>query len=211
MSLIDETLNKLIAEGLNSKLVQFGFKLYKKKTFRKKNQESMLELNVQLRKISGQNAGYVSVFPAIIYDEINSIASELEGVEPRKGWPVAAANVGNLKPEREFIEWPLTTTTDILALGEVIYCSIKDYALPFWEQFSTIEGLIDGYEKKDQRLTLTGNSFYWRMAAAYYLTGRHEEAINVLKKWEQGRPPQEVMEQAFLRITKMIKEKGKVE
>ena len=211
MSLIDETLNKLIIEGLNPKLEQFGLSLYKKKVFQKKAQECKLVLHVQLRKISGQDAGYVSVYPEIIYDELNSIASQLEGVEQRKDWPTAAANVGNLKPVEEFIEWPLTTTTDILALGDVIISSIEDYALPFWKQFSKIEGLIEGYEKEDPRLTLSGNDYRWSMVAAYCLTGKHEEAIDVLKKWEQCRPPQDVLDKAFLLITKMKDEKGEIE
>ena len=212
MSLIDETLNKLIIEGLNPKLEQLGFRRYSKKTFQKKAQECKLVLNVQLRKIPGQDAGYVSVYPGIVYDELESIASELEGVEPRKGWPIAAANVGNLKPEEEFIEWPLTTTTDILALSEVINCSIDDYAVPFWEQFSTVAGLIEGYEKNDPRLAISGN-YNWRMAAVYCLTGRHEDAIDLLKKWERYKalkPCQDVLEQALLIIAKMKKEKVKL-
>ncbi len=195
-SLIDETIDKLMVEGLSPTLVRLGFRLFKRK-FQKTVGEFKLELNVQLRKIPGQNGGYVSVYPGIVEDELKNLAAELEGVEPRKGWPIAAANIGNLQPEMEFIEWPITDTTDITNLGELICSHIHDYGVPFWEAFSSITGLVEGYEKDDPRLTLIGNDYKWQMAAAYCIWGNKDKAKRVFEKWDQGRPQQKILESAI--------------
>ena len=196
--LIEDIVDKLVIEGLSPTLVQLGFSLAgKRRAFQKKGNKYKLELNIQTRKIHGQNSGYVEVCPGIIYEEVEKLVAELKGEKPKKGWPTAAANIGNLKPKREFVEWPLTATTDILALGEVISRNIKDYALPFWVKFSTIEGLVDGYEKEDPQLTLSGNSYKWRMIAAYCIIGKYAEAINILEQWEKGRPPQVALQHAI--------------
>lgn len=202
--LIDEVIEKLVVEVLSPKLKQLGFDLIaKKRSFQKKKDNCKLELNVQVRKIPGQNVVYVEICPGIIYDELEKLTAKLKGEKLRKGWPTAAANLGNLKPNREFMEWQLTNTIDMLTLGKVIFYNINEYAVPFWEQFSTIEGLIDGYEKEDLRLILTGNNYKWRMVAAYCLTGRKADAISVLEKWEKGRPSQDMIDHAYSIILKM--------
>ncbi len=202
-TLIDETIDKLMIEGLSPTLVRLGFKSYKRK-FQKTVGKFKLELNVQLRKITGQNAGYVSVYPGIIYDELNNLVAELVGVKPRKGWSIAGGNIGNLQPEGEFIEWPVTDTTDVIALGELICGYIHDYGVPFWEDFSSISGLVAGYEREDPRVTLIGNYCYkLQMAAAYCILGNKEKAKRVLEKWDQGRPQQKVLELAIQKISMM--------
>lgn len=204
LSSIDEVVDKLVVEGLNHTLFQMGFNLNKKRRFQKKVGKCTLELNVHLRKIPGQEAGYVEVCPAIVYNELEKLAAELEGEKPRKGWPTAAANIGNLKPDRDYTEWPITTTTDIVALGEIVSNDIIKYAVPFWDDFRTIDGLITGYLNEDPRLTLTGSGYNWQMAAAYCLIGNKDRAQDVLKSWNKGRPPEAVLERAINMILKMF-------
>lgn len=203
ISLINEKVDKLVIEGLSPTLIKLGFKLYKKRIFKRNVEKCTNELNILFRRIPNQDAGYVSVCPGIIYDELESMASELEGVEPRKGWPIAAANIGNLKPEREFIEWPITCTTDITALAEQICNHINDFGVPFWESFSSISGLVKGYESKDPRLTLTGNEYRWRMAASYCILGNKNAAKSLLESWDEDRPGQKVLDRAIRKISIM--------
>lgn len=200
---IKEILDKLLTDGFGAILVDKGFVLSKKGIYKRKTRECNQELNVLLRRIHGQEAGYVQVCPGFEYEELEKLAAELRGEEPRKGWPTASANIGNLMPQRNFIEWPLTETTNIFALGELVGSYIKNYAFPFWEEFSTLEGLIQGYEKEDPRLTLAGNSYKWRMVAAYCLLKDYGAAIDTLKKWEKGNPA--LLQQAIKFVEEFLK------
>ncbi|VBB09909.1 Hypothetical protein LUCI_5207 [Lucifera butyrica] len=203
MPTIEETADKLVSEGLSAILEPHGFVLRKKRGFKRKIEKCEQELNVQLRQIRGQDAGYVQVCPGFRYEALEVLVADLSGEKLRKGWPSAAANIGNLKPQREFLEWPLTNTTDIFALSNLICSCIREYAFPFWDEFSTINGLVKGYESEDSRLTLAGNSYRWRMSAAYCLQGNHGAAVNVLERWEKGRPSQAIIEQAIRKISNL--------
>ena len=87
-----------------------------------------------------------------------------------------------------------------------LFCSthIHDYGVPFWESFSSISGLVAGYEREDPRVTLNGNYYYkLQMAAAYCILGNKEKAKRVLGKGDQGRPQQKVLESAIQKISMM--------
>lgn len=160
-------------------------------------------VNMNLRKIRGQEAGYFELCPAIMYEDLEKMVAELEGKKQKKGWPTAAANIGNLRPHRAYLEWPITITTDIVALGQIISNDITEYAVPFWNSFSSLNELIKGYEVEDPRLTLIGNSYKWKMIAAYCLIGNREKAKNILEKWENGRPPEITLKRANEIISKI--------
>lgn len=198
---INDILNKFIIEELGAILQQEGFKLKAKSTFIRKVGKCKQELNVLFRKINGQEAGYIQIFIAFRFDELEKLTAELKGEKLKKDWPTVSVNVGNLKKEREFIEWPLNETTDIKFLSTQILNYINEYAYPFWQQFSSIQGIIDGYRNQNSSLMLNGNSYRWKMAAAYWLDGEIESARQILEKWEQGKPSEEILNQALKRLT----------
>lgn len=198
---INDILNKFIIEELGAILQQEGFKLKSKSTFIRKVGKCKQELNVLFRKINGQEAGYIQIFVAFRFDELEKLTAELKGEKLKKNWPTVSINIGNLRKEREFIEWPLNETTDIKFLSTQILNYINEYAYPFWQQFSSIQGIIDGYKNQNSSLMLNGNSYRWKMAAAYWLDGEIESARQILEKWEQGKPSKAVLNQALKRIT----------
>lgn len=198
---INDVLNKFIVEGLGTILQQEGFAIKGKSTFIRKVGKCKQELNVLFRKINGQEAGYIQIFAAFRFDELEKLTAELKGEKLRKDWPTVSINIGNLKKEREFIEWYLNETTDIKLLSMEILKCINEYAHPFWQKFSSIEGIIEGYENQDSSLILSGNSYRWKIVAAYWLCGEIENARQVLEKWEKGKPSEEVLNQALKRLT----------
>lgn len=159
------------------------------------------ELNLLFRKINGQEAGYIQIFLAFRFDELEKLVAELKGEKLKKDWPTVSVNIGNLKKEREFIEWFLNETTDTKFLSTQILNYINEYGYPFWQQFSSIQGVIDGYENQNLSLMLNGNSYRWKIAAAYWLNGEIESAKQILEKWEQGKPSEEILNQALKKLT----------
>jgi hypothetical protein len=192
-----------LVEGLSPFLHGMGFDLKKKKTFIRKLKDCNQELNIQFRKIKGEEAGYVEVCPDITFENLEKIAATIKGEDYKKGWPTVAANIGNLQAKREFIEWPLTLTSDISKLVEIISRQIEKSALPFWNDFSNLDSLIKGYEEADPRLTLNGHGYRWRLIAAYCLISEFRKAITALMEWEIGRPSDLMIEKG-IKIMKQL-------
>lgn len=199
---IANVLDALI-KGLSPYLNNEGFRLKRKRTFVRKIEECRQELNIQFRRIKGQEAGYVEVCPNIIFEEVEMTASTLKGDKYKKGWPTAAANIGNLQSERQFLEWPLTVTSDISGLVEIITGYIERNAKPFWEEFSNLNQLINGYEEVDPRLTLNGNNYRWRLASAYCILKEYEKACSVLMEWKTGRISESMIDTGLNNIEKL--------
>lgn len=198
---INDILNKFIIEELRDILQKEGFKLEGKNRFIRKVGKCNQELNLLFRKINGQEAGYIQIFLAFRFDELEKLVAELKGEKLKKDWPTVSVNIGNLKKEREFIEWFLNETTDTKFLSTQILNYINEYGYPFWQQFSSIQGVIDGYENQNLSLMLNGNSYRWKIAAAYWLNGEIESAKQILEKWEQGKPSEEILNQALKKLT----------
>lgn len=198
---INDILNKFIIEELRDILQKEGFKLKGKNRFIRKVGKCNQELNLLFRKINGQEAGYIQIFLAFRFDELEKLVAELKGEKLKKDWPTFSINIGNLKKEREFIEWFLNETTDTKFLSTQILNYINEYGYPFWQQFSSIQGVIDGYENQNLSLMLNGNSYRWKIAAAYWLNGEIESAKQILEKWEQGKPSEEILNQALKKLT----------
>lgn len=198
---INDILNKFIIEELRDILQKEGFKLKGKNRFIRKVGKCNQELNLLFRKINGQEAGYIQIFLAFRFDELEKLAAGLKGEKLKKDWPTFSINIGNLKKEREFIEWFLNETTDTKFLSTQILNYINEYGYPFWQQFSSIQGVIEGYENQNLSLMLNGNSYRWKIAAAYWLNGEIESAKHILEKWEQGKPSEEILNQALKKLT----------
>lgn len=198
---INDILNKFIIEELRDILQKEGFKLKGKNRFIRKVGKCNQELNLLFRKINGQEAGYIQIFLAFRFDELEKLTAELKGEKLKKDWPTFSVNIGNLKKEREFIEWFLNETTDTKFLSTQILNYINEYGYPFWQQFSSIQGVIDGYENQNLSLMLNGNSYRWKISAAYWLNGEIESVKQILEKWEQGKPSEEILNQALKKLT----------
>jgi hypothetical protein len=199
-----ELVLETLVKGLSPFLQGMGFELKKKKTFIKKMAECNQELNIQFRRIKGQERGFVEACPNIIFENLEKMAAFIKGEDYKKGWPTAAANIGNLQFKREFIEWPLTLTTNVSGLVETITGYIEKCAKPFWNDFSNLDSLIKGYEKADPRLTLNGQGFRWRLVASYCLIKEYEKAITTLMEWETGRPSDSIIEKSINQIKQLM-------
>lgn len=198
-----EAVLETLVKGLSPFLQGMGFELKKKKKFLKKMEECSQELNIQFRRIKGQEAGYVEACPNIIFENVEKMVAILKGEDYKKGWPTAAANIGNLQPKREFIEWPLTLTSNVSGLVETITSHIEKSAKPFWNDFSNLNSLIQGYEEADPRLTLNGHGFRWSLVASYCLIREYEKAITTLMEWEIGRPSDSMIEKSVNKIKQL--------
>ena len=199
---IKTALNELISGEIERSLRQKGFTLKRKTEFTRIYGEFKQYVYIIFNKIKGQEAGNIQVNVAFRHDELEKRTSELNGEEHRKDWPSASICIGYLTEEREYIQWLLNESSDIKELGNIILEYIDKYAFSFWEKYSTIQALINGYKNQDIELTITGNSYVWSMAAAYWLKGEAENARKTLECWTQGRPSEEDINRAIEKLMK---------
>jgi hypothetical protein len=198
--MILDVVSKLVTDGFAPVLISRGFKLYKSLDFARKVGPVRQELGLVFNPVSGQEAGHVQVCPGFAFDEVQKRAAELQGVSVRKGWLTAGGNIGNLQTPSDFIWWEVTLSTDIQSLGGLIAKKIEEAAFPFWDRYTTLEALAEGYRTGDDRLMLGGQFYRWKYAAACCLLGRPGEARQALEEWKIGRPPESVIEAALARI-----------
>lgn len=193
-------LNDMISGDINNYFRQKGFKLKGKDEFVRQHGDFKQCLYIISDKIRGQEACNIQVNVAFRHDKLEKLTSELNGKVLSKTWPSTSICIGYLTEESKFIQWFLNEYTDLKELSRIIVNYIDKYAVPFWEKYSSISALIEGYENKDHGLTCIGNRYVWRMAAAYWLSGDIENARKTLERWTQGRPSEEEINQAIEKL-----------
>lgn len=197
---IKNVFKELITDGIGDSLKQYGFKLKRKNEFERKCGEFTQKIYIIYYRIRGQEAANIQVNIAFRHDELEKLTCRLKGEEERKNWPSASICIGYLAEEHQYSTWLLNELVDINELSNQILKQINTYAFPLWDKYSSIEDIIEGYENKDIELTITGNTYFWRLAAAYWLLGKNDSAINVLKNWKQGRPSEEIINDAINKL-----------
>lgn len=196
---IDLVIEKLI-DALSPYLLSLGFVYKKKRNYLRKLEECDQGLIVQFRRIKGEEAGYLEVCPNVIFEKVQKVSCYLKGEQFKKGWPTIAGNIGNFQPERKYIEWPLTLTSDPEGLSVNINKTIESIANPLWDEYSQINELIEGYENNDPRLSFNGHGYVWKWIAAYCVINERDKAIKTLDKWIVGRPNDLAVQQCLFKI-----------
>ena len=197
---VKTALHELISGEIDNSLRQKGFVLKRKNEFTRTYGDFKQCIYIIFNKIRGQEAGKIQVNVAFRHDKLEKLTSELNGEEFRKDWPSASICIGYLTEESEYIQWLLNESSDVKELSNIILEYIDKYAFPFWEKYSTLQALIDGYINQDIGLIITGNGYVWRMAAAYWLKGEIENARQTLERWSQGRPSEEEINRAVEKL-----------
>lgn len=149
--------------------------------FIRKTAGPLQRLSLSLRKAPHEQIGYVEAFPGFNYPEIESLAASLQGKKPRVGFLTCSLNIGLLTPQGTSLEWPLSPDDDTDILARVVFQLVSDFGIPFWENFSTIEKLLNQLEIGDFRVC-RGAEWPWRMAAAYCLLGQRSRAVEFLRE-----------------------------
>ena len=176
---INELLKKFILDNLSYELEQSGFKLKSKNKFFRKIKECKQEINILFRKDRGQESGHIQVYVSVTFDEVEKLTAELLNEEYESGWSTEAANIGNLQELPKFIEWKLDEKTDLNIIKEEILEKIFKYGMTFFEQYSTMEKVINEYTKNIKSLNKYSKI---RLAALYICNKIEKEGIEVLER-----------------------------
>jgi hypothetical protein len=169
-------------------LLRFGFKQRGQEEFIRAGDGNVMQrLALSLREPMGGSVGYVEVFPGFNYPEVELLAATLQGKKVRSGFITCSLNIGLLTPKKAHLEWPLQAGNNIESAARLVTHTVAEVAVPFWDEFSSLENLLARFEADDFRLC-RGADWFWRQAAAYCLIGQAERAAQVLKAKLAAKP-----------------------
>ena len=205
---LKDAVAELITKELENPLQLKGFRLKRKNVFTRNVEGFEQNIVIILNKIRGQEAGNIQVNVQFRHDELERLIAILKDEEALKKWMTTSINIGYLTDEFRYVEWLINESTDIHNTGDQIIKLIDKYAYDFWDEYSSISSIIEGYKRKAIGLTAIGNSCNWNLSAAYWLLGDTENAVKVLENWKQGRPSEDEIEKAINRIKDGSVERG---
>ncbi len=197
---LKDALTELITKELEPQLQLNGFKLKRKNLFTRNVEGFEQSIVIILNKIKGQEAGNIQVNIQFRHDELERMIAILKDEEVSKKWMTTSISIGYLTEECRYIEWLLNESTDIHDTGDQIKKLIDEYAYAFWNEYSSISRIVEGYKQKEIGLTVIGNDYMWNLSAAYCLLSDTENAVKTLENWKQGRPSEDEIEEAINRI-----------
>ena len=197
---LKDAVAELITKELENPLQLKGFRLKRKNVFTRDVEGFEQNIVIILNKIRGQEAGNIQVNVQFRHDELERLIAILKDEEALKKWMTTSINIGYLTDEFRYVEWLINESTDIHNTGDQIIKLIDKYAYDFWDEYSSISSIIEGYKRKATGLTAIGNDCNWNLSAAYWLLGDTENAVKVLENWKQGRPSEDEIEKAINRI-----------
>lgn len=200
MFALKDAVTELITKELEKQLQLKGFRLKKKNLFTRNAGEFEQSVVIILNKIRGQESGNIQVNVQFRHDELERLIAFLKDEEVSKKWMTTSINIGYLTGEFRYVEWLINESTDIHTTGDQIIKLVDKYAYTFWDEYSSISSIIEGYKRKAIGLTVIGNEYNWNLSAAYWLLGDIENAVKVLENWKQGRPSEDEIEKAIDRI-----------
>lgn len=124
-------------------------------------------------------AGFVEAFPGFNVPRLETLAADLQGKKPRPGFLTCSLNVGLLTPKGGNVEWRLGDGDDPAAVARLATEAVREFAVPFWGEFTSVERLLARYDAGDRRVC-RGAEWPWRRVAACVLLGDAARAASLL-------------------------------
>lgn len=168
-----------IVDAIAARLSIERFKRKGPEEFLRQQKPVSHRLRTSLREPTGERVSYVEVFPGFDFRDVEELAATLAGTKPRSGFITCSLNIGLLTPKSAVIEWPLNAKSDAETIAATVLETIDRYAVPFWNEFRSIEYLAKQYEANDFRICV--GEYYWRQAAAYCLLADSSRATKLLQ------------------------------
>jgi hypothetical protein len=193
----DETKQAVLdmaAHRVDSTLVPHGFRRSKRGlTYKRGRGEAQQSIDLTWRRpVYSDDLCDAHITPrvAIFFPEVTKLAGEIAG-NPMlvHGYPDATFNAtfGLLGPERNLVDWIATGEAEILERGTSIAAYAEAWVIPFLDEFSAVEALIEGFIRGDDRLSRT-DSVLINIIAASVVCGRVKEALDLYDLRVCGRP-----------------------
>lgn len=196
------TVISYIAKGMN----QLGFKARGGQEFVHKKGGLLKRLALSMHRPAVEQNRYAEAFVGFNFSEVEALAAELQAKKPRPGFMTCSLNIGLLTPSGTGLRWPLLPNSNAEEFANVVSRTIADSAVPFWDEFSSVDKLLAHLESGDFRVC-RGIEWPWRRTAAYCLLGKPARAIEFLQAQaeEVSGPSRIIIETAIRKIAQMSK------
>ena len=175
-------LKRKIRDLLSEKLSKYGFRRKKDWDIIRIVDNNIVQIiSPSLSSHNEKHTIYIGIIVGVIYKNIDEVAVKLGDQSRLKYYsPMVGTPIGNLFPEKEYIEWRFTLNDSDEQIerniDEMVDITVQ-YALPYLLKISEIDFFIEKMFKVNRQ-------FY--LPIIYYLYGRKEQALayidNVIKE-----------------------------
>lgn len=183
---VKQYVEAMLAEKLDAHLRCLGFSRRKRSTaFVRETAEARqtIDITYDVRPRYARDAD-AHVLPGlrVEFPRVNAIALQMVGGEARMlggGVSTLGEPIDFVAPKSETPRWLPAGIDGFLQVGDDIHSFIERWAIPFLDEYQTVEALVYGYERSDWRLLLTQHSYVY-IAAAYIVLHEPEKASQVI-------------------------------
>jgi hypothetical protein len=167
-----------------------GFRKVKHYWFVQWQGDSFRRVAVGFRTVSGRDEGWIEVTVGIGFRSLDTLLSkcrlDMELFNPDS--PCAIATLTERLrggPPYQTVQWRILPDVNANAVGPEVVNEVKEWALPFLDQHSSLEYTMAAWEAGQYYVTRFQRDVY--LAAAYWLRGEEERAVKVIKEGIQYR------------------------
>ncbi|MFL5328500.1 MAG: hypothetical protein ACJ8C4_06260 [Gemmataceae bacterium] len=165
-------------------VAKFGFVERKGSVFTRVVDGLTQRLSISLREILQERNAFVEAFVGFNFPEIERRAAELQNKRVRPDFITCSLNIGLLTERHTAVEWTITDETQVDEVAHMIHSTVDEYGLPFWDNYSSIERLIESYSANDN-LLCRGSEWPWRCVAACEKAGDMTRGLRILTDFKQ--------------------------
>jgi hypothetical protein len=166
-----------VADKLEPNLVQLGFRRAGKHRFTRTEGEAKQALGLVWRfpKQRTEPLIFLTPYVHVTFAGAKKIADMIRGGK-MKDLPTVGGAIGVFSPKGSLIEWPVDNDGYSGPVAESIWRAVKDWAVPFWAKYNSLQAVIAAAESED---TFTPRLPHWEdMAGIHYTAGGVRSALN---------------------------------
>lgn len=176
---------EMVDQKIDCVLMKYDFKRYTGSLYYKRKTGEIIHeiaMMYQMPKYSDDPA-IVWIGPRyFVY--IKSVNQMVQQMEPNRfhfdsHTSLFGGSIGHLMPERNLVTWYPRDTSEMMIHGIEIGNALEQYVVPFLNEYNSIQSIIDGFEKGDNRLD-RGSEWILRIAAAYLVLDQKDKAKQIL-------------------------------
>ncbi len=177
---IDTSFTALV-RSVSTEMTNHGFKPRGQAEFIRTLNRLVQRFALSVRQSPVEKTAFVEAFVGFNFPDVEELAASLQGKKPRPGFMTCSLNIGLLTPESKITDWPLPSDEDVGTLATIVLKMVSEFAVLFWDEFSTLEKLATHYGDGDV-LLCRGAEWPWRCAATYALLGEPTRAVSFLRE-----------------------------
>jgi hypothetical protein len=159
-----------------------GFRKTRKDWFQRWEGDCLWRISCYLRQERGRDEGWFSITVCVGFRSLAEFLAPCPvcPVTDIKSPCAMGTDLGHLRPPYNLHEWRVLPSTDVTWLGGEAVRELRDYGLPFFEQYGSLDKALKAWEHGT--VYNLGSRVHFYRAAAYWLRGERQRAVDLIEQ-----------------------------